>query len=475
MTLRATTAIRSVARAMASKLLPHTGVVVASFSSSPASYKLGTSRLPCPLQRRRRRNVFAAPAPSLRRQCIVTTTASMAQPGQQAPLNGEQPGQQAPFDGGQRYNSGPRPQANRGPPTNRPPRREKLPPLYPFDDRFPITVITGWKGSGKTTTMNAICNSKPYLKVAVIINELGEVIIDDSAVTAIQTAPDEIVDLKSQDKTKSVPIREDLVCQLAELLEKKKSRRVHFDHILVETTELAPVSPIFNTFHVESAVAARVRIDSIVAIVDAEHALRRFDEVKADGGPNDQAAQIGFADRIIVNKIDLVGEAEQEEIIRRIKRINFIAEIHKTARGIVDIEFVFGGKTFDKRRIIEYMEKLFPTPPPVFDTQPLPSHGVSSFKIFTEGEVDLEKINDWVMAFILQNKENCYRYKGVLAIKGYESVYVFQGLSGHYEGFPDRAWGDRERKFNKLFIIGRNLDQRAIRAGFDACLINRRR
>uniref|UniRef100_A0A7N2LN85 CobW C-terminal domain-containing protein n=1 Tax=Quercus lobata TaxID=97700 RepID=A0A7N2LN85_QUELO len=216
----------------------------------------------------------------------------------------------------------------------------------PADNRIPATIITGFLGSGKTTLLNHILTAEHGKRIAVIENEYGEVDIDGSLVAAKTTGAEDIVMLNNG--CLCCTVRGDLVRMIAELVNRKKGK---FDHIVIETTGLANPAPIIQTFYAEDQVFNDVKLDGVVTLVDAKHAGFHLDEVKPKGIVNEAVEQIAYADRIIVNKTDLVGEPEIATLVQRIRNINRMANLKRTEYGKVDLDYVLGIGGFDLERI----------------------------------------------------------------------------------------------------------------------------
>ncbi|EPS70100.1 hypothetical protein M569_04661, partial [Genlisea aurea] len=346
----------------------------------------------------------------------------------------------------------------------------------PPDRRVPATIITGFLGSGKTTLLNHILTADHGKRIAVIENEYGEVDIDGSLVAAKAAGAEDIVMLNNG--CLCCTVRGDLVRMISELVSRKKGK---FDHIVIETTGLANPAPIIQTFYAEDQVFNDVKLDGVVTLVDAKHARIHLDEVKPKGVVNEAVEQIAYADRIIVNKTDLVGEPDVSSLIERIRKINRMAQLKRTQYGNVELDYVLGIGGFDLERIDTSVEEAEHDHEHSHDHEDDHhghghSHddhhrhdpGVSSVSIVCEGTLDLEKANVWLGNLLLDRSEDIYRMKGLLSVDGMEQRFVFQGVHDLFQGSPDRAWEEGEARINKLVFIGKNLDGEELEKGFKA-------
>ncbi|KAK7310257.1 hypothetical protein RJT34_07658 [Clitoria ternatea] len=364
--------------------------------------------------------------------------------------------------------------------------------VIPPDNRIPATIITGFLGSGKTTLLNHILTAEHGKRIAVIENEFGEIDIDGSLVASKTAGAEDIMMLNNG--CLCCTVRGDLVRMISELVTTKKGK---FDHIVIETTGLANPAPIIQTFYAEEQIFNEVKLDGVVTLVDAKHAGFHLDEVKPKGVVNEAVEQIAYADRIIVNKIDLVGESDIGSLIQRIRKINSLAHLKRTEYGKVNLDYVLGIGGFDLERI----ENAINDEGEKEDHDHSHDHdhdhhhhdhdhhdhhhehhdhhahdhthdpGVSSVSIVCEGSLDLEKANIWLGTLLLDRSEDIYRMKGLLSVHGMNERFVFQGVHDIFQGSPERLWGPDEPRINKIVFIGKNLDAKELEKGFKACLL----
>ena len=205
-------------------------------------------------------------------------------------------------------------------------------------DRVPVTVLTGFLGAGKTTLFNHILTAAHGKKIAVIQNEFGDSAIDDKLMekNTKAHATDEIVEVLNG--CVCCTVRKDLIEVIRKLAARRRAGTLKVDAIVLETTGMADPSPVAQTFFADEGIKASVRLDGIVTLVDAKHVEQHLDEKKPDGAINESVNQVAFADRILLNKIDLVpDEATLERIEQRLRGINQFAPIKRCTRGQVDV------------------------------------------------------------------------------------------------------------------------------------------
>ena len=209
---------------------------------------------------------------------------------------------------------------------------------------IPVTIITGFLGSGKTTLLNYILTAEHGHKIAVIENEFGEVSIDDGLVQVDRVA-EEILTLDNG--CVCCTVRGDLVKTMHNLLE----RRHNFDYIIVETTGMADPTPVAITFQFDELLKKHTKMDAIVTVVDAAHVLQHLREKMPEGVVNESVQQIAFADKILLNKTDLVDKEKLGEVRKEIRTINAFATVMETQYSKVDLKEVLDVRAFSIEKL----------------------------------------------------------------------------------------------------------------------------
>jgi G3E family GTPase len=313
----------------------------------------------------------------------------------------------------------------------------------------PVTVLTGYLGAGKTTLLNRILSEPHGKKFAVIVNEFGEVGIDNDLIV---DADEEVFEMNNG--CICCTVRGDLI----RIIEGLMRRRERFDGILIETTGLADPAPVAQTFFVDEDVRSKTRLDSILTVVDAKHLLGEIDRA------HEAQEQLAFADTIILNKTDLVSEEALKAVEDRIRRINPTASILKTERCELDVVSLLDRRAFDLNRILE-------VEPDFLEEEHDHEHDdhVASFSLVAHEPLDPEKFFPWLQTTVRAFGLDILRLKGILAFNDDDDRYVVQGVHMLMEGNHQRPWREGEDRVSRLVFIGRNLPRDIITDGFLRC------
>lgn len=319
--------------------------------------------------------------------------------------------------------------------------------------KLPVTVLTGFLGSGKTTLLNRILTESHGQRIAVIENEFGEIPIDDALVLS---GEEEIFEM-SNGCCLCCTARTDLVRMLHTLLE----RPDRFDRIVIETTGLADPNPVAQTFFVDDEISSQVELDAIVTMVDAKHIGPHLDEVEV-GGVGDQAFdQIAFADKLVLNKTDLVDAAEVAAVETRLRSINATAQIITSQFASVPLDEILGVGAFD-------LSRTMAIDPDWLDEEHVHDPALSSVGVECDGDLDPARLDAWLAELVGAHGDDIYRLKGIVALAGDTHRSILQGIHRLYELRSANPWGRDERR-NKVVFIGRELDREALTRGLHSC------
>jgi G3E family GTPase len=352
----------------------------------------------------------------------------------------------------------------------------------------PVTVLTGYLGAGKTTLLNRILTEEHGKRYAVIVNEFGEIGIDNDLVV---DTDEEVFEMNNG--CICCTVRGDLIRIIGALMKRKDK----FDAIVIETTGLADPAPVAQTFFVDDEVRAKSKLDAVVTVVDAKNLEARLSDSR------EAREQIAFADVILLNKTDLVSREEMRAVEKRIHALNPYAKLYETKRCDVPLEAILGKEAFSLDRILEIQPRFLETGDEHDDehAHDHDAHGhdhdhdhkhehhehhheghglgalehthdeeIGSVSIRVDKPIDGEKFVRWMSELLQTKGPDILRSKGILDFKGEDQRYVFQAVHMISEGDLQRAWRPDEKRESRIVFIGRDLDPEALRQGFLACV-----
>jgi G3E family GTPase len=330
----------------------------------------------------------------------------------------------------------------------------------------PVTILTGFLGSGKTTLLNHILHSTEHKKkFAIIENEFGEVGVDDKLISnkAMENTDGQEEVVEVMNGCICCTVRGDLVKVLQRLYPKIRG----FDGVIIETTGLADPAPVAQTFFVDDDIEKKYHLDGICTVVDSKHIMDRLDEEKPEGVENEAVEQVAFADRILLNKTDLVSEDMLVEIEQRVRGMNSQAQIFRCQQSQVDPENLLNMGAFSLDRVLKM-------DPEFLDTNGEHQHddSVSSVSVTFEGEILMHKAQKWVGNLLKTKANDLFRYKGIFAVKGMQQKFLFQGVHMIFNReFSKQRWRKDEVRECRMVFIGRNLDKQELTEGIMACKV----
>lgn len=317
-------------------------------------------------------------------------------------------------------------------------------------DTTPVTIVTGFLGSGKTTLLNRILKEDHGLKIAVVLNEIGDVNLDSELVSQTNE------ELKVMNNgCVCCTVRGDLSRIAMDLIKKK----VNFDHLMIETTGMADPNPVAQTFFLDENLQQHYHLDAIVTVVDLFHIEKNLEEIK------ETQDQVGFADVIVLNKTDLVDESRVQALENKIRELNSLAVIKRAQHCNVPVKEVVGIGAFDLGKRSEIDPSI---------TKEFHAHthddAIQSIYIEEKRALDPQLLDRFMALVINELGGQVLRSKGVVNIKGEDKRFVFQGVHMSVGSAPDREWKANEERKTQMVFIGRHLPQDLLAQGLQMCV-----
>ena len=318
----------------------------------------------------------------------------------------------------------------------------------------PVTILTGFLGSGKTTLLKRILTEQHGHKIAVIENEFGEEGVDNDLL--VQESSEQIVEMNNG--CICCTVRGDLVRILGDLRERRTAGEIDFERVIIETTGLADPGPVAQTFFIDDEIAEYYLLDAVITVVDAQHANTQLDEHK------EALEQVGFADRLLMSKVDLVSQEQQDALRQRLMRINPKAPIRAVHFGNAPLDEILDIRGFNLNAVLEIDPNFLQ------DDEHEHDDTISSFVFTSEKPFDAVKLEDFLGGLTQVYGPDMLRYKGVLFVKGSDRQMVFQGVHMMMGADLGRRWQPGEKPSSKMVFIGRKLPKDMFIQGLKQCL-----
>ena len=351
---------------------------------------------------------------------------------------------------------------------------------------IPTTILTGFLGAGKTTLLKHILQAQHGHKIAVIENEFGQENIDNDIL--VQDSTEQIVEMNNG--CICCTVRGDLIVALSDLARRRDAGELHFDRVVIETTGLANPGPVAQTFFIDDEVAAHYVLDAVVTVVDAKHAMQQLDQFE------EVQRQIGFADKLLLSKTDLVDAEQMAALKARLQRINPRATIVKADFGSAPLAEILDLRGFNLNDKLE----LDPAFLEAETVEQAHAHGdhthchhdhdhddnhehrhahghahhsddIAAFAFTSDRPFDTERLDDFLGSLVQVYGPRMLRYKGVLWMKGADRKVVFQGVHQIMGSDIGGKWAENEQRGSKMVFIGKNLPKDTFIHGLEQCLV----
>ncbi|HWU99398.1 MAG TPA: GTP-binding protein [Oxalicibacterium sp.] len=346
---------------------------------------------------------------------------------------------------------------------------------------IPTTILTGFLGAGKTTLLNRILQEPHGFRIAVIENEFGQENIDNEIL--VQDGTEQIVEMNNG--CICCTVRGDLIVALTNLAQRRNAGELQFDRVVIETTGLANPGPVAQTFFIDEEVASEYRVDAVITVVDAKHAMHQLDTYE------EAQRQIGFADRILLSKTDLIAAQELQTLTERIKRINPRAPIGKTDFGKVAIAEVLDLHGFNLNDKLDIDPDFIKAEEHAHDHDHHDhdhacdahcdhehdhhhghhSDNIAAFVFHADRPFNTAKLDEFLGGLVQVYGPRMLRYKGVLWMEGADRKVVFQGVHQLMGTDIGGKWGENETRGSKMVFIGQNLPKDTFILGLKQCLV----
>jgi G3E family GTPase len=321
----------------------------------------------------------------------------------------------------------------------------------------PVTILTGFLGSGKTTLINRVLKEQHGQRIAVIENEFGEAGVDNDIL--LSETGEQIIEMNNG--CVCCTVRGDLIRILGELKDRRDSGKLKFDRVIIETTGMADPGPVAQSFFIDEKIGNYYLLDGVITMVDAVHAPKQLDEFR------EAQEQVGFADRILMSKTDLVSEVEREALRRRLVKMNPRAPVKNANFGDTPIEEILDIRGFNLNGVLELDPQFLEDAEHEHDEQ------VGSFVFRSDKPFESVKLEEFLSGVVQIYGPDLLRYKGLLYMKGNTHRVVFQGVHMLMGGDLGRPWGKDEKRSSTMVFIGKNLPQDLFIKGLEKCLVEK--